>query len=101
MTSDKISHKSRQALVLIDVVNHFEFPDGEQILRNALRISGQLRMLKARARKANIPVIYVNDNFGQWRSDAAKLLAYCLRERNARDGHLWKRSDPMCMTIAS
>src|SRR5947207_1474717 len=25
------------------------------------------------------PVVYVNDNFGQWRSDAGKLLAHCLR----------------------
>jgi nicotinamidase-related amidase len=26
------------------------------------------------------PVIYVNDNFGQWLSDSAKLLRYCLRD---------------------
>ena len=25
------------------------------------------------------PVVYVNDNFGQWKSDAGKLLAHCLR----------------------
>jgi nicotinamidase-related amidase len=30
-------------------------------------------------RAARIPIIYVNDNFGQWRSDLPKLLAYCLR----------------------
>jgi len=64
-------------LMLIDVINHFEFPDGETILRNALRIAPNLAQLKKRARAAGLPIIYVNDNFGQWRSDFSKLLAYC------------------------
>jgi nicotinamidase-related amidase len=67
------------ALIVVDVINHFEFPDGERVLRNALPIAAPLRRLKRRARAAGIPAIYVNDNFGQWRSDAAKLLSYCLR----------------------
>ena len=32
---------------------------------------------------AGIPAIYVNDNFGQWRSEASKLLEYCLRPKAA------------------
>ena len=66
-------------LLLVDVVNHFEFPDGEAILKNALQIAPRLARLKKRTRDSNIPVVYVNDNFGQWRSDAGKLLAHCLR----------------------
>jgi nicotinamidase-related amidase len=69
----------RVAVLLIDVINHFEFPDGKQILRSALPIAPRLARLKQRAANANIPVIYVNDNFGQWHLDARKLLAYCLR----------------------
>ena len=83
MTTDDVRHKSLQALLLVDVVNHFEFPDGKRILRNALKIAPRLRLLKGRARRSNTPVIYVNDNFGQWRSDAVKLLAYCLRTQSA------------------
>jgi nicotinamidase-related amidase len=64
---------------LIDVINHFEFPDGKQMLAQALPIAPRLARLKARARAAGMPVIYVNDNFGQWRSDHSKLLDYCLR----------------------
>src|SRR5579871_2582389 len=67
------------ALVLVDVVNHFEFPDGKPILRRAFNIAPQLTRLKERARASGIPTIYVNDNFGQWRSEMSKLLAYCLR----------------------
>jgi nicotinamidase-related amidase len=77
--TNHVNHKSSVALLMIDVVNHFEFPDGKELLRHALPIAEPLRLLKERARHADIPVIYVNDNFGQWQSDASKLLAYCLR----------------------
>ena len=74
-----VRHRSPVVLLLVDVVNHFEFPDGEAILKNALLIAPRLARLKKRARDSNIPVVYVNDNFGQWRSDSGKLLAHCLR----------------------
>jgi nicotinamidase-related amidase len=66
-------------MLIIDVINHFEFADGTQLLKHALRIAPNIARLKARARRHGIPVLYVNDNFGQWRSDARKLLQYCLR----------------------
>ena len=74
-----VRHKSRVALLLVDVINHFEFPDGKEILQRALPIAPPLARLKKRAREAGVPTIYVNDNFGQWRSDARKLLQYSLR----------------------
>jgi nicotinamidase-related amidase len=76
--NDNTRHKSSVALILIDVINHFEFPDGAEILKNALPIAGRLAKLKQRCRNAGIPAIYVNDNFGQWRSDARSLVSRCL-----------------------
>ena len=70
---------SALVLLLIDVINHFEYPDAQKMLIQAVPIAPRIARLKARARAAGIPVIYVNDNFGQWRSDLANLLAYCLR----------------------
>jgi nicotinamidase-related amidase len=81
--NDNVCHKSAVVVVLVDVVNHFEFPDGDKLLANALPIAPRLARLKKRARHTNIPVIYVNDNFGQWRSDAGKLVAHCLRGQRA------------------
>jgi nicotinamidase-related amidase len=78
-----VRHKSGLALVLIDVINHFEFPDGKTILRQALKIAPSLARLKTKAREAGVPTVYVNDNFGQWRSDMSKLLRYCLRPEAA------------------
>jgi nicotinamidase-related amidase len=66
-------------LILIDVINHFEFPDGEKVLRQALPMAPRLARLKKRAHAAGMSTIYVNDNFGQWRTDVAKLLDYCVR----------------------
>jgi nicotinamidase-related amidase len=72
---------STTVLLLIDVINHFEFPNGKEMLVQAQPIAPRLSRLKARARAAGIPIVYVNDNFGQWRSDLPKLLAYCLRPK--------------------
>ena len=70
---------SKAALLLIDVINHFEFADGESTREQALLIRDNLRTLKQRARAAGVPVIYVNDNFGDWRSEKSKLVERCLR----------------------
>ena len=71
--------RSSVALVLVDVINHFEFPDSHKILRNAMRMVSRLVRLKEKAQAADVPIIYVNDNFGHWRSDAHRLLERCLQ----------------------
>src|ERR1700753_1329827 len=71
------------ALLMIDVLTTFHFPDGEAILRNALAIRDSLVNLKVRARKLSIPVIYVNDNFGDWRSEKEVLIGRCLESKGA------------------
>src|SRR5436190_457573 len=47
-----VRHKSGLALVLIDVINHFEFPDGKSILRQALAIAPALARLRESAMEA-------------------------------------------------
>jgi nicotinamidase-related amidase len=68
------------ALLLIDVVNDFEFENGEQLLKLAIPVGKQIAKLKSRAKRAGVPVIYVNDNFGKWRSDLNKTVAHCLED---------------------
>lgn len=67
----------RAALLLIDVINDFDFPEAEQLLARAERSVSRIEALLARARQAGVPVIYVNDNFGHWRSDFRSTLARC------------------------
>jgi nicotinamidase-related amidase len=72
--------KSEIALVLIDVINDLDFPEADQLLRYARPMARKLVALKSRAKQAGIPVIYVNDNFGRWRSDFRRQVVHCLRE---------------------
>jgi nicotinamidase-related amidase len=71
------------ALLLIDVLTTFRFPDGDAILEQALGIRDALVRLKRRAREAGIPVLYVNDNFGDWRSEKEVLIGRCLESKGA------------------
>jgi nicotinamidase-related amidase len=71
---------SNTALLLIDVVNDFEFEGGEQLLELALPVGKQISELKSRAAAAGIPAIYVNDNFGIWRSDLNRIVSHCTEE---------------------
>lgn len=70
--------KSDTALLLIDVINDLEFDGGEKLATQALPMAAALARLKARAKRAGIPAIYANDNFGRWRSDFPKQVQYCL-----------------------
>jgi nicotinamidase-related amidase len=74
--------KSDVALLLIDVINDLDFPEANQLLRYARPMARRLLRLKMRARKAGIPIIYVNDNFGRWRSDFRRQVLHCLRENS-------------------
>ncbi len=71
---------SATALLLIDVINDLDFPGGEELLRHALPAAREMVRLKARARAGGVPVIYVNDNFGRWRSDFRQQVEHCQRE---------------------
>jgi nicotinamidase-related amidase len=72
--------KSAIALILIDVINDLEFDGSEQLLRFALPMARALARLKERAHAAQVPVIYVNDNFGRWQSDFHKQVQHCLED---------------------
>jgi nicotinamidase-related amidase len=71
--------KSPIALLLIDVINDLEFDQADQLFEQALPMARRLASLKQRAKAGGIPVIYVNDNFGRWRSDFGAQVEHCLQ----------------------
>lgn len=71
---------STVALILIDLINDFEFDGAEETFAHTLAIAKPIAALKKRAKAAGIPAIYVNDNFGKWQSDLGKLVAHCLND---------------------
>ena len=66
----------RVALLIIDMINAFEFEGAHAMLPRALAAAKATAALKRRARNAGVPVVYVNDNFGRWRSDFRSTLAH-------------------------
>ena len=57
------------ALLLIDLITDFEFHDGDKLLDATLPAAKRIAELRAKARDEGIPVVYVNDNWGQWKED--------------------------------
>lgn len=74
--------RSKTALLLIDVINDMDFEGSESLVRLAEPMARRLRALKKRARAAGIATIYINDNFGQWRSDFRAIVAHCVRAKS-------------------
>src|ERR1041385_4879990 len=68
------------ALLLVDVINDFDFPGGAQLLRHALPAAKRIVALKERCGRDGIDAIYVNDNFGKWRSEFRRLVSHCLKK---------------------
>ncbi|MEZ0485803.1 cysteine hydrolase family protein [Fibrella aquatica] len=66
------------ALLIIDMINDLEFPEGPAFFEPTLAAAHQIAALKQRAKAAGVPVVYINDNFGKWRSNFDDLLAHCL-----------------------
>lgn len=64
----------KTALLIIDMISCWDFPDAEKLLPGASRIAPAIAALRARCRGADVPIIYANDNYGQWRSDFEALV---------------------------
>jgi nicotinamidase-related amidase len=74
------AERSPVAQQIIDMINDLDFPEGPKLLRHALPAAEATRALKRRCAQAGVASIYVNDNFGQWRSDFRQIVAHCGRE---------------------
>ena len=59
---------TRAALVVIDMLNTYEHEDADRLVPSVTAAVPAISRLLRRARAAGAPVVYANDNFGQWRS---------------------------------
>ena len=67
------------ALLVIDMISAWDFPDADKLLPPTAAIAPRIAALRARCRKAGVPVIYANDNRGQWRSDFRQVVENAVR----------------------
>jgi nicotinamidase-related amidase len=63
------SKQNGTALVLIDLINPFDFPGADRLFARALPAAQVTGALQARAQAAGVPVIHLNEMFGYGASD--------------------------------
>jgi nicotinamidase-related amidase len=73
--------RGKVAVLALDLITDFDFPDGPKLLRALTRRAAAIRHLLALARDHRVPVIYANDNLGPWRSDSRALITHCTASR--------------------
>jgi nicotinamidase-related amidase len=69
-------------LIVIDMINTYEHEDADLLLPSVREVLPTVRSLIDRARDAGVDVIYVNDNFGRWRSHHEEILNAALQGRH-------------------
>ncbi|MFF9909920.1 isochorismatase family cysteine hydrolase [Streptomyces sp. NPDC013457] len=71
----------KSALVVVDMLNPYEHADADLLLPSVTEIVPVVEELLHHAREHGVPVIYANDNFGQWRSHHGEILDTALAGR--------------------
>lgn len=62
------------------MINEFDFEGAARAMPAVKEAARHIAGLKRRMKRARLPVVYVNDNFGKWQSDFRKLVDRCLQE---------------------
>jgi len=75
--------RCRSVLLLIDFINPMDFPGAEDLAPAAVEAARATSALKSHLRKAGVPAIYANDNYGGWQSDFQSLVERCARSAGA------------------
>ncbi|MFG2603459.1 cysteine hydrolase family protein [Streptomyces sp. NPDC048514] len=68
----------KTALIVIDMINTYDHKDADLLLPSVREVVPVVTGLLRRAREHDVPVVYVNDNFGEWRSHHGELLEHAL-----------------------
>jgi nicotinamidase-related amidase len=66
------------ALVVIDMLTTYDFEDADALAKSAEGVVPKIAKLVERAADEDVPVIYVNDNYGDWNSSADELVERAL-----------------------
>jgi nicotinamidase-related amidase len=73
----------RDALLVVDVFNDFDHEDGETLLASFRdRVPAMVEAI-ASARRAGVPVVYVNDQHSRWNADAPGLVRAAVSVRGS------------------
>ncbi len=73
---------TKTALLIIDMINDFNFDAGESLAKNTMKIIDPILSLKTNFNEKDMPVIYINDHYNLWQADFEKIMDYCSNEKS-------------------
>ena len=71
---------SKSALIVVDMINSYDHPDGEKLAGSVKTTLPKMAELIERAEDEDVQVIYVNDNFGAWNSNRDDLVEEAMKQ---------------------
>ena len=74
----------KSALIVVDMLNEYDHEDAEVLVENVREALPAMRGLVERARQEDTPIVYVNDNYGDWSAGRAEIVERAIAGR-ARD----------------
>ncbi len=72
---------SKTALIVVDMLNRYEHDDAPSLTRSVRASLPAIRRLIDAAQEREILTVWVNDNYGDWSANAAKLADHALAGR--------------------
>jgi nicotinamidase-related amidase len=80
--ADHPARGDRTALLVIDMLNPYEHDDADRLAESVRAAVPQVAALIERARDREMPIVWVNDNYGDWNASAQKLVGAALDGRH-------------------
>lgn len=68
------------ALIIIDMINNFDFSHGPILAKKAALIARSIKKLKGQFNEKKLPVIFINDHYNLWQADLHKIIDLCRNE---------------------
>ena len=77
--------RGNTALVILDMITEMDFAEASSMRRDVGQIAQTILKLRDAADAARLPVIYVNDNFGEWHSERYRLVERALGSKDSQE----------------
>ncbi len=77
--------RGHTALVILDMITEMDFSGAAAMRRDVAEVASTILKLRDAADRIGLPVVYVNDNFGEWHSERYRLVERALGSTDAQE----------------
>ncbi|MCM3571369.1 cysteine hydrolase family protein [Neobacillus mesonae] len=70
-------NESKTALIIIDMINDFDFHSGPVLANKAKKIAQPIKKLKDHFNRMKMPVVFINDHYNLWQADYQRIIQHC------------------------